>query len=203
MKKAKQAVSFYEKVAKSYAQEFSDPSDYVDTFLSLIPSNGKILDVGCGVGVDAGYMYSKGFKVVGIDLSREMLKIARQHFPQIDFRLLDIKKINYGANSFDGIFASFSLIHLPKKDIPNILKKFYKILKRGGVLYIALHEGKPEETFITSPLSKNEKIFLNIFSYEEIKQLLDEFGFAILFKYKRKPTSGELNFTKLFIIAKK
>ena len=204
MDKSKQAVSIYNKIAESYAKEFSEPSDHIDDFLKLIPKNGKILDVGCGVGVDANYIQSKGFEVVGIDLSEEMLKLAKQKFPYIDFRLMDIRKINFEPNSFDGIFASFSLIHIPKKDIPNILKKFYQILKINGVIYVALHEGKSEEIFVDEPLKPGEKLFLNIYSYKEIKNLLVESKFEIIKKYERKPESeAELNFTKLFIIAKK
>ena len=202
--KSKQAVSVYEKIAKLYAEEFKEPSDYIDEFLKMLPKNGKILDAGCGVGIDANYMKSRGFEVVGIDLSEEMLKLAKQKFPQMDFRLMDIRKIDFKPNSFDGVFASFSLIHIPKKDIPDVLKKFYQILKDGGVLYIALHEGKSEEIFIDEPLKPNEKLFLNIFSYEEIKNLLAKSKFAIIKKYERKPKSeAELNFAKLFIIAKK
>ena len=204
MDELKQASLVYDKIAELYAKEFPEPSDYIDEFLKLIPKNGKILDVGCGVGIDAGYMLSKGFGVIGIDLSKKMLKIAKQKFPQIDFRLMDIRKINFKPNSFDGIFASFSLIHIPKKDVPNILKKFYQILKNNGIVYVSLHEGNSEEIFVDEPLKPSEKLFLKIFSYEEIRNLLVKSGFTIIKKYQRKPKSeAELNFTKLFIIAKK
>jgi len=49
----------------------------------------------------------------------------------------------------------------------------------------------------------DEKVFLNIFSYNEIKNILEKKGFTILKKYEREPRPNELQFTKLFIIAKK
>ncbi len=97
-------------------------------------------------------------------------------------------------------FAFFSLIHIPKEDVPNILREFHQLLKKNGVVYIALHERKSKEIFIDEPLKPDEKLFLNICSYEEIKKLLVETGFTK--KYERKPKS-ELNLTKLFIIAMK
>ena len=204
MEKSKQANLVYDKIADSYAGAFSNPSEYIDEFLSLIPKNGKILDVGCGTGVDAGYMQSKGFEVIGIDLSKEMLKLAKERFPQIDFKLADIRKLEFTSNSFNGILASCSLIHIPKDDVRQTLKKFHEILKNNGIIYIALQGGKSEEIFIDEPFKPNEKLFLNVFSLEEIRNLLIWTGFSIDKIHQREPKSEkELKFTKLFIIAKK
>ena len=167
------------------------------------PMGGKIIDVGCGPGNDTGFMTSKGFEVIGIDLSKEMLNIARQKFPKINFKQQDIRELDFPANSFEGIFASFSLIHIPKKDISVILNKFYKILKRDGVIYIGLQTGKSEEGFIDEPFKPGEKLFMNIISFEELKNLLIENGFSIVKKYERDPKPGERNYTKLYVIAKK
>lgn len=158
MAKSKQASSVYDKIAKPYAKEFSKPSEYIDDFLAQLHKNGKIFDVGCGVGVDSGYMVSRGFEVIGIDLSKEMLNIARQKFPQIDFRQLDIRELDFPPQFLDGILASYSLIHIPKKDVPDLLKKFHRILKKDGAIYIALQEGKSEE-FLLMSLSNQMKNF--------------------------------------------
>ena len=204
MDKSKQASSVYDEIAKPYAKEFSKPSEYIEEFLALLPKNSKILDVGCGVGVDAGFMTSKGFEIIGLDLSKEMLNIARQKFPQIDFRQQDIRELDFPPNSFDGILASCSLIHIPKKDVSALLEKFHQILKKDGTIYIALQGGKSEEIFISEPLKPDEKLFLNIISFDEIRNLLVKNGFSIVKKYEREPKSKEeLNYTKLYIIAKK
>lgn len=204
MDKSKQSSSIYDKIAESYAKEFSKPSGYIDEFLSLIPKNAKILDVGCGVGVDASYMVSEGFEVIGVDLSKEMLKLAKQKFPKIDFRQQDIRKLDFPPNSFDGILASCSLIHIPKKNVPALLNRFYRMLKENGVIYIALQGGKSEEIFVNQPFKPDEKLFLNIISFDEIKNLLVNAKFSIVKKYEKQPKSKkELNFTKLFVIAKK
>lgn len=204
MDKSKQASLIYNKIAKSYSKKFSNPSDYIDEFLTLIPKNGKILDVGCGPGIDANYMNSKGFKVTGIDLSEKMLKLAKQKFPNINFKLSDVRTLDFPNNSFEGIFASFSLIHISKKDISLTLKKLYKILKENGVIYIALQSGESNEIYITEPLKPDERIFLNIIPFNEINDLLIKTGFFVIKKFERKPKSeAEFNFVKLFVLAKK
>ncbi|MDD5071531.1 MAG: methyltransferase domain-containing protein [Patescibacteria group bacterium] len=204
MDKSKQASSVYDKIAEPYAKEFSKPSEYIEEFLALLPKDAKILDVGCGVGVDAGFMESEGFEIIGIDLSKEMLNIARQKFPQIDFRQQDIRTLDFPPNSFDGILASCSLIHIPKKDVPALLEKFHQILKKDGAIYIAFQGGKSEEIFIDEPFKPDEKLFLNIISFDEVQNLLVKNGFSIVKHYEREPKSKEeLNYTKLYVIAKK
>ncbi len=204
MDKSKQASSVYDKIAEPYAKEFSKPSEYIEEFLVLLPKNAKILDVGCGVGVDAGFMASEGFEIIGIDLSKEMLNIARQKFPQINFRQQDIRRLDFPPDSFDGILASCSLIHIPKHDVPVLLEKFHQILKKDGAIYIALQGGKSEEIFIDEPFKPDEKLFLNIISFDEIKNLFVKHGFSIVKKYEREPKpKEELNYTKLYVIAKK
>lgn len=204
MDKSKQASSLYDKIAKPYAETFSKPSEYIDKFLAMLSANAKILDLGCGIGVDSNYMTSKGFDVIGIDLSKEMLKLAKQKFPHIDFRQQDIRKLNFPINYFDGILASCSLIHIPKKDVPELLHTLNQILKNGGAVYIALQEGESKEIFVNEPFKPDEKLFLNIISFDEIENLLVKNGFSVMKKYERKPNSKEeLNFIKLYIIAKK
>ena len=68
MDESTQASSVYDKIAEFYAKKFSKPSEYIEEFLDLLPKNAKILDVGCGVGIDAGFMKSEDFEVIGIDL---------------------------------------------------------------------------------------------------------------------------------------
>ena len=204
MDKSEQSVSIYNKIAKLYDVKFSNPSKFIDEFIDLVAKNGKILDIGCGTGTDAGYMASKGFEIIGIDLSEEMLKAAKKKFPHIDFRIADMRKLTFDKEQFDGIFTAFSLFHLPKKDVPNVLKNLYDFLKPNGPIYITIQEGKSEEIFINEPLKLDEKIFLNIMSSKEIKELIENAGFVIIKQHRIEPIQeGEFQFAKLFTIARK
>ena len=119
----KTVISVYNKIAKEYADAFSKPSDYMDEFLELLPKNGKVLDIGCGVGVDSDYVQTKGFKIIGVDMSEKMLEIARSNNANVDFRLDDVRSVEFGENEFDGIIASCSLIHISKEEVPKTLKR--------------------------------------------------------------------------------
>jgi len=162
-----------------------------------------ILDLGCGPGVNAKYMDSKNFQVIGIDLSKKMIGYARKAHSHIEFRVGDMTELHFSASSFDGILATFSLIHLTKEKVPPVLTKLYEILKPGGIMYISVQSGESSQGLFTHPLTPNDQIFLNIFSKEEILNLLSEHGFEVVSQHEKLPQGRVFNFTKLFILAKK
>jgi ubiquinone/menaquinone biosynthesis C-methylase UbiE len=160
-------------------------------------------DLGSGPGINAGYMHSKNFQVVGIDLSEKMIRYAKSKYPHIEFRLGDMTKLPFPANSFDGILASYSLIHLTKDAIAPVVARLYEILRPGGLIYLSVQSGNSAQGFFSHPLIPGDQVFLNIFAKEEIFSLLSELGFEIVSQHEKLPQGKVFNFTKLFIIAKK
>lgn len=191
----------YDDVAHDYHEKVHRTSDHITEFIKILPRGGKILEVGCGTGFDARYMMSKGFDVVGVDISTGMLGIAKKVCPKANFLQADIKTVEFDSKSFDGIFAAFSLIHLPKSDVPQVLEKFSTWIRPGGVIYIAVQSGESKERLIPAFFQKKGKFFLNVFSKEEIIKLLNNTGFSVVSCYQREPKENELKFIKLFILA--
>lgn len=79
--RTKIVINTYEKIAEKYAEKyFEDLTDslYIDKFLKNIVKQGLILDVGSGTGQFSKYMMAKGFRVIGVDLSKNMLSIAKK-----------------------------------------------------------------------------------------------------------------------------
>jgi cyclopropane fatty-acyl-phospholipid synthase-like methyltransferase len=130
-------VSYYKKHGQTYMDNNQNPADFIDEFLGLLQGK-RILDLGSGHGVNANYMQSKGFRVVGIDLSNKMVAHARKAYPDVEFRVDNMAKLQFPTDSFDGIFASYSLIHLTKDVIHPVLKKLNKILRSGGIISVSL-----------------------------------------------------------------
>lgn len=200
------AVKTYDKIAQAYTKEFfEDKVDikYLDKFLSLLPRKAKILDVGCGPGNFTKYFLEKGFSTEGIDLSTEMLKIARKMVPKSTFKVMDMRKLKYPHKSFDGLCIAYSLYHVPSNQTTCVLKEFYRVLKPRGIMILMLQKGKGEG-IIPEPFDPKRKMFFKYFQEKEIKNLLKKSGFKIVYEAKRKPRSGlELKRMKLFFIARK
>ena len=104
-----------------------------EPFLNLLPPGAHILDAGCGSGRDSLYFLNKGYKVTAIDASKELSKLASELINQsvlnISFQELDFE------NEFDGVWASASLLHIPRNEISKVLNRIAKSLKQDGVLY--------------------------------------------------------------------
>ncbi|MAG91292.1 SAM-dependent methyltransferase [Candidatus Woesearchaeota archaeon] len=145
-KYSKTTIESYDKTVDDYADMVRtlSPSKESKIFLSLIGRNSSILDLGCGPGRDSKIFADKGYKVVGIDLSRRMIKSAKKFVKNADFKVIDMMNLNLKTNSFDGIWANAALLHLRKRDFPKALKGVYRILKKDGIFYLSLKQGKGE-----------------------------------------------------------
>lgn len=199
------SASYYDRNTQSYSGSNQNPADFIDEFLEYLQKGkGKVvLDLGSGPGVNAAYMRSRNLQVIGIDLSEKMVEYARSRYPHIEFQLNDMTKLPFPANSFDGVLASYSLIHLPKDAIPSVLTRLHEILRPGGVIYLSVQSGNSIQGFYSHPTIPDDQVFLNIFAKEEIFDLLSEHGFEIIAQHEKPPKGKVFNFTKLFIIAEK
>jgi SAM-dependent methyltransferase len=131
----KNAVAFDDIASKVYRRPL------YDLFTALIPTGGRILDVGCGTGRDSAHFGSKGFEIDAIDVSASMLRIARSR--GVCARLLPMQSLDATA-SYDGIWASASLLHVPKSEIRQVLRRLLRALRPCGVMFISLREGRGE-----------------------------------------------------------
>lgn len=182
MDKSKLAVDTYEKIAGKYAEQYFDDMvdvPYIDKFLTMLPKKGKILDVGSGPGQFAKHMIEKGFEVIGIDFSKEMVAIAKEKVPSVDFHHMDMRHLDFPNNSFDGVFSAYSLIHIPSEEVLATLKGFRRVLKAGGYVEIAVQKGEADK-IIDEPFMPTEKMFFNFFTEERIAKFLEDAGFQVV-----------------------
>jgi ubiquinone/menaquinone biosynthesis C-methylase UbiE len=96
----------------------------------------KILDIGCGTGIYAKILSRKGARVCGIDISEEMIKIAKKENPKIEFKIGDIEKLPYKNKEFDIILAALVLEYLPSWD--RSLKEVRRVLKKNGIFVFSM-----------------------------------------------------------------
>ena len=157
----------YNTIARDWVADHSDDTWWqtgTNLFLDLLPPHTKILDVGCGAGVKTKYISTKGYQVEGIDLAENMIEIAKERNPDVEFSVFDIYEIDTFPKKFDGIFAQAVLLHIEKKRVVEVLKKFESILNDDG---------------LASSMSVNgRKLALEKFSYDRFcqgwKAVLDE-----------------------------
>jgi ubiquinone/menaquinone biosynthesis C-methylase UbiE len=174
-------IESYNKTAKEYDKNTNNfiQENYKKKFLSKIKSGGLILDIGCGAGRDAKYFTEKGYEVIGIDMSSELLNIAKLNAPKAKFKLMNMKNIEFDSNTFDGIWANASLVHLPQEYLVKVLSSIYKILKPNGYFYVSVKQGEGEMLSSDSRYKGVEK-FWSYYSEEEFKKALLNAHFTVL-----------------------
>jgi ubiquinone/menaquinone biosynthesis C-methylase UbiE len=189
MDKSKIAVNTYNKIANAYTKEyFNDFSDipYIDKFLGMLSAKAKILDIGSGPGQFSKHIKAKGFNVSGIDYSDKMVAIARSKVPNVIFQKMDMRKLEFGPETFDALLVSYSLIHIQSSEIPATLKGFNRVLKPRGYIEVIAQKGKANQ-IVDEPFMPTEKMFFNFFTKDRISKFLEKSGFEVVFQ-DEKPT---------------
>jgi len=180
---SKDLKSIYNKIAEDWFKDHQEDAllnSGTDKFVSFLKTNSLVLDVGCGAGIKSKYLISKGLRVVGIDFSEKMIEIARREVPDTKFQVADIAEQLEFDEQFDGIFAQAVLLHIPKKDIKQVLTNLLKPLKPKGYFYIAvkgIKEGQSEEQIIKeNDYGYEYERFFSFYSSEEINENIKELG---------------------------
>jgi SAM-dependent methyltransferase len=109
---------------------------------------GPVADVGCGPGYVTGYLHDAGVDAFGIDLSPEMVAIARYDYPDLRFEVGTMTDLDLADDSVAGIVAFWSVIHVPDHAVPGVFEQFRRVLRPQGLLLVGFHVG--DETQHTS-----------------------------------------------------
>ncbi|WP_440988680.1 class I SAM-dependent methyltransferase [Haloarchaeobius baliensis] len=135
--------SIYEENSDAFVEKYRTESIAVrfgEPFFDALTGT-RILDVGCGPGSDAETFADRGYDVTGLDVTPSFLASARVNVPDARFALGDMRHLPFEADSFDGVWACASLLHVPREDVPATLAEFARVLADGGVLYCSLKRG--------------------------------------------------------------
>ena len=192
-KQSIKTIEAYEKYGEQYIENIKGltPPEFFE-FVKILPKCGKVLDVGCAGGRDSKKFVQKGFKTVGIDLVDAFLRTARKNVPKAKFIKMDMRKLKFPAQYFDGLWASAVLLHLERKNVPKVLREFNKVLKAGGKLFVGVKVGKgigyKKDKLLTS-----EKRKFTYFSKSEIDDLVKKAGFKILVSHIAPDDAGRRN----------
>lgn len=171
----------YQETAERFARNVASlaPMESIQRFVSMLPPNPRIIDIGCGSGRDAKVFSENGVSVVGIDFCQSLIDIAKKTAPLAQFQMMDIETDDFPEASFDGAWASCSLLHIPKKSFSPVLCKIHSCLKENGYFYLTLKKGTGE--FVERDLRYGDfEKFWALYEENELKELLQSAKFKII-----------------------
>ncbi|MER0482394.1 class I SAM-dependent methyltransferase [Streptomyces sp. Edi2] len=161
-----------------------------------LTAGSRILDLGCGTGLPTARQLSDaGHRVVGIDLSPSMVALARENVPDADFHRLDIADLRRGRlggpGSFDGIAAYFSLLMLPRAEIPYALGMLHDLLRPEGLLALSMVEADVDD--FTIPFLGNS-VRVSGYLRDDLRRVVHDAGFDVVGEdaYAYAPSSTDV-----------
>lgn len=166
----RETLAVYDRKADYYAQRFANRDQPgLDAFIAALPRGARVLDLGCGPGDAAARMQAAGLSVDALDGSEAMVALARDR--GVSARLAFFSD-PLEAGAYYGVWASFSLLHAPRRDMPAHLAAVHAALVPDGLFVVGLKTGTGEArdalgrryTYYTEP---------------EISQLLLDAGFRV------------------------
>lgn len=140
----------------------------------------RILDLGSGPGVHSLYFKQQGLSPICLDLSMEMAKLCKEK--GLEVVIGDLEHLPFTDSAFDGVWAYTSLLHIPKVDLPLVLKNIKSILTSQGIFCISMKEGDFEGE-VTSDKYPGVKRFFALYNDEELRKLLEDWQ---IFHHSRK-----------------
>ena len=194
----------YDRIAEGLLRRRQTPprerkKAYLDRLTEGLEKDAPILDLGCGAGVPAASYLSGRFDVVGVDISRSQLALARGHVPQATFLLADMCSLAFKPASFDAVVAMYSIIHAPREEHDTILRRLFDLLRPGGRLLAVLGARSWEGTE-SNWLGLGAEMYWSHFDADTSLAMVKRAGFRpLLSNVEPDPLDG----AHLFVLAEK
>lgn len=156
--------------AEAYMQGTED--ELIRKHIASYCAHGKILEVGCGRGIDAHLYDSKEY--TGVDISPELIDCARRNNPKHTFTLMSASKLRFPDNYFNVVFCKSLLEHLPSELILGDVYSEMLRVSKGKV--IIAWDAPPLQGAQKSIITKvkdclGHQIYLNRFSFDAIQRM--------------------------------
>jgi cyclopropane fatty-acyl-phospholipid synthase-like methyltransferase len=210
MNKPENTEHIFDSFAQAYEEQYMDQEAYsysLDYFGKYLNPDARMLDIGCGPGTISVYLQKKipELRIFGIDLSRNMLELAKKNIPSGEFRKMDCRDLNRLEESFDAIVCGFCLPYLSQTEVDDLLQNAAALLNNKGSIYLSTMATDSYKSLWVGPSQGGEQRLLTHYHEADIlRKTLEKNNFDIFYEERMDEQEREgTKFRDLIIIARK
>jgi SAM-dependent methyltransferase len=197
----------YDRVAADYADRFLGELTYkpldrslLDLFAAEAAPLGPIADIGCGPGHVTRYLCESGIATLGLDLSPRMIEIATRTHPGIIFQIADMRALPVPDQSWGGIVACYSIIHVSPAELPAVCREFHRALRPGGLVLLSFHLGD-ELRHVDELWGHPVSLDFQFYERPTVEAALAAAGLTVDAFIERRPYEREVDTTRGYVLA--
>lgn len=161
-----------------------------------------VADVGCGPGRVAAYLAAHGMNVIGIDVSRQMLTVARRAYPGIAFEEGRLAALPLATRSLAGLVSWYSIIHTPPEDLGDVCAELARVVAPHGHLLVAFQAGNGEAVHRAGAYGTDVGLTSYRHAPDEVARGLTLSGFDVRSRTTREPELAHEAAPQAFIFAR-
>ncbi|GAA3788188.1 class I SAM-dependent methyltransferase [Streptomyces chiangmaiensis] len=163
---------------------------------------GLVGDLGCGPGRITTYLEKLGLDAFGIDLSPQMVAVARQAYPGLRFDVGSMTALDLRDGSLAGALAWYSTVHTPPEELPAVFSEFHRVLAPGGHLLMAFKVG---DECVHLDHAYGHDLSLDVYRYppERISELLGRAGFEEVARLVRAADGPREGSPQAYLLARR
>ena len=196
----------YDHIAEQHEEWASDVrveerAKYTSVLLEKLPKGAEVLELGCGSGIPTAQKLTEKFAVTGVDISARQIELARQKVSTAMFIHADMTKLDFPDDSFDAVTAFYSIIHVPRQEQAELLRKIASWLRPGGLLVVTMGAHSTEAYFNDNWLGM--PMYWSNFDSETNRRLVKEAGLDIISAIDETADEFDNPITYLWVIAQK
>ncbi len=204
-------INCYNKVAAKYADQFFGELAYkaldrmmLSRFAAENSDRGRIADLGCGCGHTTAFLQSFGAKdILGIDLSPEMIAMARSLCPKLDFEVGNMLELDFEDEHFAAVTAFYAIVHFNDAELTKALTEIRRVTKKGGQFLFSFHT-EEQVMAVDDLLEEKVEVNFHFFDTDKVVAMVKECGWTVLDAFVRYPYEGkEYPSKRAYILCKK
>ena len=165
-------ISFFDGCAENWDAETIRNERVINIILdnAQVKENTRVLDVACGTGVLFPDYIKRGAVVTGVDISPEMVKIAKKNFPEIEVICEDVENLNF-TEKFDVVMVYNAFPHFPHPQ--RVIEKLSTFLRDGGRLSVA--HGMSREDLLKLHNERASEVSLELPEANELSKIFETY----------------------------